>query len=105
MFKHIKRVATQLIFEKKICKEFSQEIPNMRYLGAGIRYLILGELSFLNNFNESCLQMSRDKKKRKQWDKNAIRAVKAVRNKEMGYLMTSKTLNVPKGKPAFLVIV
>lgn len=107
MFKHIKRVATQLIFEKKICKEFSQEIPNMRYPGApNMRYLILGELSFLNNFNESCLQMPRDKKKRKQWDKNAmIRAVKAVRNKEMGYLMASKTFNVPKGKPAFLVIV
>lgn len=49
--------------------------------------------------------MSRDKKKRKQWDKNAIRAVKAVRNKEMGYLMAYKTFNVPKGKPAFLVIV
>lgn len=43
-------------------------------------------------------------KKRKQWDKAAmIRAVKAVKNKEMGYQKASQVFQVPKGKQQSLV--
>lgn len=43
--------------------------------------------------------MTNEAKKRKQWDKAAmINAVKAVKNKEMGYRKASQVFNVPKGK-------
>lgn len=43
--------------------------------------------------------MPKDAKKRKQWDKQAmVRAVTAVKNKEMGYRKASQVFNVPKGK-------
>lgn len=42
--------------------------------------------------------MSGKERKRKQWNKeDMIRAVRAVRNKEMGYLKASKAFGVPKG--------
>ena len=40
---------------------------------------------------------NKEKMKRKQWDKESmIRAISAVRSKEMGYLKAAKTFNVPK---------
>nr|CAH7719070.1 unnamed protein product [Callosobruchus chinensis] len=62
------------------------EVSNLRY--QGVLYLRLSQIRHPN-------QMP---KKHKNWDPLAmVKAVKAVRNKEMGYLKASTFFNLPKG--------
>ncbi|VEN44176.1 unnamed protein product, partial [Callosobruchus maculatus] len=77
------------IIEQKLCNDFRNLSLRPSYIKkVEVNKLLIKELA-------ECVCMP---KKHKQWDPlSMVNAVKAVRNKEMGYLKASKVFNVPKG--------